>query len=90
MDEIIHSSATSLAHAIRTGEISSEEVIDAYLQRIEEVNPGLNAIVQLTANAARKEAQEADSALARGDLKESLQVAQRIEKVLGGWQRPPP
>ncbi|MDH5635716.1 MAG: amidase family protein, partial [Candidatus Bathyarchaeota archaeon] len=66
MDELIYASAASLARAIRAKEISSEAVVDAYLQRIEDVNPKLNAIVQLTADAARAQAREADTALARG------------------------
>ena len=44
----------------------------AYLQRIEEVNPKLNAVVQLTADAARAEAREADAALAHGEIKGPL------------------
>ncbi|HEY9204975.1 MAG TPA: amidase [Candidatus Methanoperedens sp.] len=72
MDKIICSSATKLAKAIRAKEISSEEVVNAYLQRIEEVNPKLNAIVHLQANEARNQARKADAALARGDLKGPL------------------
>jgi amidase len=72
MDELIYASATALARAIRAKEVSSEEVVDAYLQRIQEVNPKLNAIVQLTADAARAEAREADDALARGHIRGPL------------------
>ena len=68
MDEIIYASATELARAIRNGEVSSEEVVGAYLARIEEVNPKLNAVVHLTADAARERAREADEALARGEV----------------------
>ncbi|MEZ5335221.1 MAG: amidase [Methanolobus sp.] len=72
MDNIIYSSAKSLAHAIHTGEINSQEVIEAYLQRIEEVNPQLNAIVQLQAEEARVQARKADESLARGEIKGPL------------------
>jgi amidase len=72
MDEIIYSSATDLAKAIRAREVSSEEVVDAYLQRIEEVNPKLNAIIHLNADEARNQARKADAALARGELKGPL------------------
>src|SRR5437870_10376625 len=48
-DELIYVSASALAKAIRAKEVSSEEVVNAYLQRIEAVNPKLNAVVQLTA-----------------------------------------
>jgi amidase len=67
MDEIIYASATEIARAIRAKEISSAEVVEAHLARIEEVNPKLNAVVQLTADAARARAREADAALARGE-----------------------
>ena len=49
--------------------LSSRAVVDAHLDRIAKVNPKINAIVQLTAELARKEADEADAALARGEVK---------------------
>ncbi|MHA2357048.1 MAG: amidase family protein, partial [Candidatus Thorarchaeota archaeon] len=61
MDKIIYASATELAQAIRNGDISSREVIDAYLQRIEEVNPKINAVVQLVSKEARAQAKEGDA-----------------------------
>ena len=72
MNELIYSSATSLAQSIRDKEVSSAEVVDAYLKRIEEVNPKLNCVVQLSAEKARSQAREADAALARGELKGPL------------------
>lgn len=71
-DEWIYTSATKLAQAIRAKKVSSEEVINAYLKRIEAVNPKLNAVVQLTGDAARAQAREADAALAKGDIKGPL------------------
>jgi amidase len=68
MDEIIYASATEIARAIRSKQVSSAEVVEAHLARIDEVNPRLNAFVQLTADAARQRAREADAALARGDV----------------------
>lgn len=65
--DITYASATSLADAIRRRQLSSLDVVDAYLRRIEEVNPLLNAVVQLDAAGARAAAQEADEAVARGD-----------------------
>jgi amidase len=67
-DELIYASATALAKAIRAKKVSSVEVIEAHLKRIEAINPKLNAVVQLTADTARAEAQAADAALARGDI----------------------
>ena len=59
--------ATRLATLIRTGEVSSREVVEAHLRRIEAVNPRLNAVVQLRADAALADAEAADQLLAGGD-----------------------
>lgn len=67
MDDLIHASATALARAIREREVSSREVIEAHLRRIEAVNPLLNAVVQLTAERALERARESDEGLARGE-----------------------
>ena len=67
MDDLTAASATALARAIRDNEVSSVEVIDAHLCRIEAVNQAINAVVQLAADRARAEARAADAALARGD-----------------------
>jgi amidase len=72
IDKLIYASATALARAVRIKEVSSQEVVEAYLQRIEEVNPKLNAVVQLTAESARAQAREADAALKRGHIKGPL------------------
>jgi amidase len=67
MDEILSASALSLGRAIRTRRVSSAEVVDAYLQRIDQVNPAINAVVQRIDERARAEARAADAALARGE-----------------------
>ncbi len=72
MDELIYASAASLAHAIRDKQVSSQEVVEAYIHRIESVNPQLNAVVQLTAEPALTQAKKADLALARGEIKGPL------------------
>ncbi len=72
MQEIIFASATALARAIREKQVSSQEVVDAYLKRIEVINPALNSVVQVRAEAARDEARQADEALARGEVKGPL------------------
>lgn len=66
--EIIFSSASQLAAAIRTGAVSSLEVVDAHLAHIETHNPALNAIVILDSEGARQRAKDADRALARGEV----------------------
>ncbi|HEX7955390.1 MAG TPA: amidase, partial [Pyrinomonadaceae bacterium] len=67
MEDIIYSSASELARLIKRGEVSSAEVVEAHLARVAEVNPRLNAVVHLTADAARERAREADAARARGE-----------------------
>lgn len=69
MDDLIYASATKLANAIKAKEVSSEEVVNAHLERIEQVNPKLNAVVQFTAESAREQAREADKSLAKGEIK---------------------
>lgn len=69
MDEVTRASATALAEAIRSKRLLSEEVVAACLRRIEQVNPAVNAVVQVAAERARAEARDADAALARGELR---------------------
>jgi amidase len=64
--EIEQSSATALARAIRSGLLSSEEVVEVYLQRINALNGTLNAIVQLDLQGAIAAARRADKQRASG------------------------
>jgi len=59
-------SALQLAEAIRSGQASSREVIEAHLQRIEDVNPSLNAVTVVLAERALEEANTADGAAVGG------------------------
>ena len=70
-DERCFASATWIASAIRGRDLSSLEIVDACLSRIDEVNPRLNAVVCL-AEDAREEARRADEDLARGTLRGPL------------------
>ena len=66
-DALLYGSAVALARAIRGKQVSVTEVVEAHLQRIEAVNPALNAVVQLAAERALDEARAADRALVTGD-----------------------
>lgn len=59
-------SATALAAAIRGGEVTSREVVDACLRRVAEVNPAVNAATVVFEDRARRAADEADTALRDG------------------------
>jgi amidase len=65
--ELWRLSAGELAEQIRNKQVSSREVIDAHLARIDAVNPQLNAVTVILADEARAAADAADGAIARGD-----------------------
>ena len=64
--EFVYSDATRLAELIRTKEVSPVEVVQAYLNRIEAVDPKVNAIVTV-ANGALEAAKAAEQAVLAGD-----------------------
>src|SRR5436309_14740278 len=68
MMEIVFSSTTQLAAAIRAGHVSATEVLKAHLAQIDKHNPALNAIVTMDTERAHERAREADEALARGQV----------------------
>ena len=68
MKDIVFSSTTQLAAAIRAGEVSATEVLEAHLAQIAIYNPALNAVVTMDAEQAHRRAREADEALARGEI----------------------
>ena len=65
--ELWRLSATDLAEAIRSRQVSSREVIQAHLRRIEAVNPSVNAVTVVLAEQAVEAAKAADRAVADGD-----------------------
>jgi aspartyl-tRNA(Asn)/glutamyl-tRNA(Gln) amidotransferase subunit A len=52
---------------LQSGEISSRELVDQHLKRLESSEPSLNAFVQVTAEKARAEASRIDEARAAGE-----------------------
>jgi amidase len=68
MIDIVFSSTTELAATIRERHISATEALQAHLAQIDKHNPALNAITTIDAERAYERAQEADKALARGEL----------------------
>lgn len=66
-NDITALSASELAQGIRAGELSAQEVVDAHIRRIEEVDPQLNAVVIPLFEEARAQALDADQARSRGD-----------------------
>jgi aspartyl-tRNA(Asn)/glutamyl-tRNA(Gln) amidotransferase subunit A len=64
--DLCYTSATELARLIRTKAVSPVEVTRAVLERIERVNPIVNAFCTLTADAALEAARAAEQAVTSG------------------------
>jgi amidase len=65
---IVHLGAVALSRAIETRDLSCREVMSAYLDRIESVNPAVNAIVALQPREQlMAQADEHDALLAQGE-----------------------
>ncbi len=65
-DDICYLTAAALGRRIRRRELTSVAVTEAYLGRIERLNPVLEAYVTVTAERAVEEAQRADREIADG------------------------
>jgi amidase len=65
-------SATELVAALSEREISSRELLESYLGRIEWLNPAINAIVTLDVERALADADAADRAIAQGQSRGPL------------------
>ena len=63
-DDLFFAPAHKLAAMLRAREVSSIEMVSAFIERIESVNHGLNAVVTLVEERAAREAEEADRRLA--------------------------
>lgn len=69
-DFFVAKSAVELAEMIRTGKLSSYEIVKAYINRIQEVNPLLNAVIDGPFMEALDEAQEIDRRIQKGEVTE--------------------
>jgi amidase len=66
-ETLLFQSATDAAQAVRRKEVSSRELTEMLLARIDGANSAVNAVVELRREAALREAVAADEATARGD-----------------------
>ena len=67
-------SATDLAHAIRTRETSSRDVVEAHIERIQHMHERINAVVVDRFDAAREDADAADARVAAATDLDELPV----------------
>ena len=65
-NEIPFLSALELAEKIKNREVSPVDATEAYLSRIERVDPSLNSYITVTAEQARAEARQAEAEIAAG------------------------
>jgi len=65
-DELCNLSAVEMVSRIRKKQLSARELMRAHLDRIERINPKINAIVTLAADRAMADAAKADELQARG------------------------
>ena len=66
MTELCEHDATELRRLIGTGQVSPVAVLDSCIARIEQLNPVLNATVELCLDEARVDAKRAEKAVQDG------------------------
>ena len=67
MSRLEFADAVELVERQLSGEISSVELLDVFLERVASHNEVVNAVVTLDAEGARKAAETADRARSRGE-----------------------
>src|SRR5215510_11145187 len=72
VSELAYTTAIDLAKKIRQREVSSREVLDHLLERVATLDKPINSVVTIDAARARAEADAADAALARGEVRGPL------------------
>ncbi len=84
---MIHSSLTEMGVALRAKKISSVELTQSYLDRINTLNPTLNAFITLNPEATIEQARAADARLAMGnaDALTGIPIAQKDIFCAKGW-----
>ncbi len=65
-------SGVNQGRLIAEGRVSSADLIEAHLARIAEVNPRINAVVEVLADSARQAARESDARRAAGMLRSAI------------------
>src|SRR5688500_468225 len=73
-DELAFAGAVRQAELIRAGELSSRELVELYLERIERLDPELNAFRTVMAERALADAGQADARRGAGDERPLLGV----------------
>jgi amidase len=80
-DELAFAGVVRQAELIRAGEVSSRELVELYLERIERLDPELNAFRKVMAERALVDAQQADGRRGAGDDRPLLGVPIAVKDV---------
>jgi amidase len=72
MSELAYCTTIELAKKIQQREVSSREALDYFLARVAKLDTRINSVVTIDAERARAEADAADTALARGEVRGPL------------------
>jgi amidase len=67
VEPVLQRSAVEQAELVRNRDVSPVELVDAYLARIDALNPALGAFVTIAHDQAREAAAEAERRVSRGD-----------------------
>jgi amidase len=80
-DELAFAGVARQAELVRDGEVSSRELVELYLERIERLDPQLNAFRIVMAERALVDAQQADGRRGAGDDRPLLGVPLAVKDV---------
>ncbi|XP_065309380.1 fatty-acid amide hydrolase 2-like [Dermacentor albipictus] len=80
-DKLLLRSATSLAADIRNGKVKSVDLVSAYIKRIRDVQPVINAVVEERFEEALEDAKEVDRLVASGKM--SVSQMSKEKPLLG-------
>src|SRR3954466_5444451 len=80
-DELAFAGVARQAELIRAGEVSSRELVMLYLERIERLNPQLNAFRKVMSERALVDAQQADGRRGAGEERPLLGVPIAVKDV---------
>ncbi|MEM7561764.1 MAG: amidase [Pseudomonadota bacterium] len=72
MSDLIFQSAAAMAGRIRARSLGARELVSRCLDRIDQVNPRINAVVQICGDRALEEADNLDREAARGEFRGPL------------------
>ena len=88
MNQVLALSAIQQAELLRTRQLSSVELVRAHLDRIAEVNPRINAVIEVFVEKGLQSAADSDARIAAGtarpfegvpfSVKDSIEIAQTV------------